>query len=232
MTLVRRIRRIAGSPRIAIRLRPAVAYGSDRPVVTSGSSHIRFVTPDVTLRLTTDASLTAIREERPFFLDDTVTLLLGPDETVQSAVAEVGRRFIEDTDAYWRDWVRRLAIPFEWQDAVIRAAITLQHERLRRYRRHRRRDDDVDPRGRELHAQLGLSLLLAARRLLRRRRAEPPRRDRHDGALPQLFRQHRGRRRRRAAAARLPHQRRRRARRIDRRRASRLSRHGPRAHRQ
>ena len=126
MMLVRRIRRIAGSPRITIRLRPAVGYGSDVPVKTSGSSHLRFVMPDVTLRLTTDASLTAVREERPFFLDDTVTLLLGPDETVQSAVAEVGRRFIEDTDAYWRDWVRRLAIPFEWQDAVIRAAITLQ----------------------------------------------------------------------------------------------------------
>jgi GH15 family glucan-1,4-alpha-glucosidase len=126
MMLVRRIRRVAGSPRIAIRLRPAIAYGSDVPVKTSGSSHIRFITPDVTLRLTTDASLTAVLEERPFFLDDTVTLLLGPDETVQSAVAEVGRRFIEDTDAYWRDWVRRLAIPFEWQDAVIRAAITLQ----------------------------------------------------------------------------------------------------------
>ena len=126
MMLVRRIRRIAGSPRIAIRLRPAVAYGSDVPARTSGSSHVRYVTPDVTLRLTTDASITAVLEERPFFLDDTVTMLLGPDETVQSAVAEVGRRFIEDTDAYWRDWVRRLAIPFEWQDAVIRAAITLQ----------------------------------------------------------------------------------------------------------
>ena len=82
--------------------------------------------PDVTLRLTTDASLTAILEERPFFLGDTLTLLLGPDETVPSAVGEVGRRFIEETIKYWRDWVRRLAIPFEWQGAVIRAAITLQ----------------------------------------------------------------------------------------------------------
>ena len=126
MMLVRRIRRIAGSPRIVIRLRPAVGYGSDVPVRTSGSSHVRFITPEVTLRLTTDASLTAVLEERPFFLDDTVTMLLGPDETVQTAVAEVGRRFIEDTDTYWRDWVRRLAIPYEWQDAVIRAAITLQ----------------------------------------------------------------------------------------------------------
>src|SRR5207342_3658175 len=78
------------------------------------------------LRLTTDASLTAILEELPFLLDESVTLLLGPDETVTDSVAEVGRQFVEQTIAYWRDWVRRLAIPFEWQDAVIRAAITLQ----------------------------------------------------------------------------------------------------------
>ena len=82
--------------------------------------------PGVTLRLTTDASLTAILEERPFFLGDTITLFLGPDETVPSAVDEIGRRFVEETIKYWHDWVRRLAIPFEWQAAVIRAAITLQ----------------------------------------------------------------------------------------------------------
>ncbi len=109
-----------------MRLRPAVDYGRDRPAVTVGSGHIRYVMPGMTLRLTTDASLTAILEERAFFLNDDVTLVLGPDETVTTAVGELGRRFIEETVAYWRDWVRRLAIPFEWQGAVIRAAITLQ----------------------------------------------------------------------------------------------------------
>jgi GH15 family glucan-1,4-alpha-glucosidase len=126
VTLVRSIRRVAGNPRVVIRLRPAAGYGRAQPTVTVGSSHIRYVMPALTLRLTTDASLTAIREERPFFLGDTVTLLLGPDETVPSAVGEIGRHFIEETIKYWRDWVRRLAIPFEWQGAVIRAAITLQ----------------------------------------------------------------------------------------------------------
>jgi GH15 family glucan-1,4-alpha-glucosidase len=119
-------RRVAGSPRVRVRLRLSAAYGRALPAVTVGSSHIRYVMPGVTLRLTTNASLTAILEERPFFLNDAVTLLLGPDETVQSAVDEVGRRFVEETIKYWRDWVRRLAIPFEWQAAVIRAAITLQ----------------------------------------------------------------------------------------------------------
>ncbi len=126
MTMVRRIRRVSGHPRITVRLRPAHAYGRERARVTTGSNHIRFDGREVVLRVTTDASITAILEERTFYLDDTVTMLLGTDETVHGAVAEVGRRFLEETTVYWRDWVRNLAIPFEWQDAVIRAAITLQ----------------------------------------------------------------------------------------------------------
>ena len=42
------------------------------------------------------------------------------------AADEVGRRFLEETAQYWREWVRFLGIPFEWQEAVIRAAITLK----------------------------------------------------------------------------------------------------------
>ena len=67
-----------------------------------GSNHVRFVSPDLTLRLTTDASLTAIVEERPFFLEETVTMLLAADETITTRVPEVARFFIEETIAYWR----------------------------------------------------------------------------------------------------------------------------------
>ncbi len=126
MTLVRQLRRLAGSPRIVLRVRPAHDYGRSRPAVTWGSNHIRYVTPDLTLRLTTNASVTAILDEMPFFLEDAATLILGPDETLQGAVGETGRHFAEETAAYWREWVRYLSIPYEWQEAVIRAAITLK----------------------------------------------------------------------------------------------------------
>jgi GH15 family glucan-1,4-alpha-glucosidase len=126
MTLVRSLRRIAGSPRITVRLRPACDFGAQRPTVTWGSHHIRYVSSGIVLRLTTDASITAILQETPFFLEDAVTLILGPDESLHESVGEVGRRFLEETAQYWREWVRSLAIPFEWQDAVIRAAITLK----------------------------------------------------------------------------------------------------------
>ena len=123
---MRRITRIAGTPRIRVRLRPAYEWGSHRCTATYGSNHMRYVGDALTLRLTTDASVTAVLEENAFFLQDTVTLLLGPDETVQGAVGEVGRHLLEETTLYWREWVGSLAIPFEWQDAVIRAAITLK----------------------------------------------------------------------------------------------------------
>jgi GH15 family glucan-1,4-alpha-glucosidase len=125
-TIARRIRRLAGSPRIVVRLRPMFAYGRTEPVVTTGSHHVRYVGPDLALRLSTDASLTAILEERPFFVEDTVTLLLGADEPIPDHLPELGRRFVEATLAHWREWVRGLAIPYEWQAAVIRAAITLK----------------------------------------------------------------------------------------------------------
>jgi len=126
MMLVRQVRRLSGNPRVRIRLRPARDYGCERPRTTTGSNHIRYYGGDVVLRLTTDASTTAVLDETPFYLEDSVTMLLGPDETVDGAVSEIGRHFLDETASHWREWVRMLAIPFEWQDAVIRAAITLQ----------------------------------------------------------------------------------------------------------
>jgi GH15 family glucan-1,4-alpha-glucosidase len=78
------------------------------------------------MRLTTDASVAAVTDEKPFFLQDSVTLVMGPDETVDGAPREIGRGFHENTLQYWHRWVRNLAIPFEWQEVVIRAAITLK----------------------------------------------------------------------------------------------------------
>src|SRR5947207_3591628 len=126
MMIVRRIQRLAGHPRIRVRLRPAQSYGQPLAATTSGSNHIRYVGNPLVLRLTTDVPVTTILEGNAFFVDDAVTLVVGPDETLQEAAGEVGKHFLSETTAYWREWVRSLAIPFEWQDAVIRAAITLK----------------------------------------------------------------------------------------------------------
>jgi GH15 family glucan-1,4-alpha-glucosidase len=124
--LVRIIKRVAGRPRIGLRLRPALNYGATRAACRSGAHHTTFFGGSQSMRVTTDAAVTALTEEKLFFLHDSVTLLMGPDETVDGAPREIGRSFYESTLAYWHRWVRNLAIPFEWQDVVIRAAITLK----------------------------------------------------------------------------------------------------------
>jgi GH15 family glucan-1,4-alpha-glucosidase len=126
MSLVRMLRPIAGSPRVRVVLRPASQYGAKRPVLTYGSNHVRFVAENYVMRVTTDCSITALVDELPFVLQRPVSFVLGPDETLQSSVPETTRRFLDETALYWRDWVRDLQIPFEWQDEIIRAALTLK----------------------------------------------------------------------------------------------------------
>ncbi|MCC6211950.1 MAG: glycoside hydrolase family 15 protein [Burkholderiales bacterium] len=124
--LARTVRPLAGSPKLRLRVRPALDYGRARRETTWGSNHVRYLGPDFVLRLTTDCSITAILEETPFVLREPLALVFGPDETLQGSVAEVTRRFLEHTIDYWQDWVRDLSIPFEWQEEIIRAAITLK----------------------------------------------------------------------------------------------------------
>ncbi|MDH3691286.1 MAG: glycoside hydrolase family 15 protein, partial [Gammaproteobacteria bacterium] len=124
--LMRCIAPLQGSPRIRVRLRPAYNYGSAPCNTTYGSNHIRYVCPDMVLRLTTDAAVSKVIEESAFYLEEVVTLILGPDETIPESVTKLGHEFLGETREYWQNWVRGLSIPFEWQQAVIRAAITLK----------------------------------------------------------------------------------------------------------
>ncbi len=126
MMLVRQIKRVSGSPRARVRLRPMKNHGGERLATTFGSHHVRYYGGEAVLRLTTTLPISAVLEENTFFVEDTHTLVLGPDETIMGSVASLGRHMFEETLAHWRGWVRSLAIPFEWQQEVIRAAISLK----------------------------------------------------------------------------------------------------------
>ncbi|WP_374442985.1 glycoside hydrolase family 15 protein [Stella sp.] len=130
-TIVRRLEPIRGMPLVTVRLRPRFNYGASRAAQTIGSNHVRYFADDPAtgspvLRLTTDAPLAHVVTEQPFALTHAVTLILGPDETFAGSVPRLGVEFLERTREYWIDWQRYLSVPFEWQEAVIRAAITLK----------------------------------------------------------------------------------------------------------
>jgi len=126
LVLIRRITPVSGRPRIRVVLAPNFNYGATEPELTRGSNHVRYVHATQTLRLTSDMPLTYVLDRTPYILDRPANLMFGVDVTLGSGIDETVRDFEQRTADYWRHWVRALALPLEWQDAVIRAAITLK----------------------------------------------------------------------------------------------------------
>lgn len=131
VAFVRIVRPVAGSPRVRVRLRPAKGWGGADPESTRGSNHIRYLLDDTVLRLSTSAPIGWIESERLFRVERPLHFFLGPDESFVGDIGDTLETMLEHSAQEWRRWVRALATPVEWQEAVIRAAITLklcQHE--------------------------------------------------------------------------------------------------------
>jgi GH15 family glucan-1,4-alpha-glucosidase len=124
--LVRIIEPIAGHPRITIRVRPTYDYGVPAETRRQGSNHISYHVKECWIRLTTDASVSYIEEETSFVLTRPVSMVFGPDEPMPGDIFTFCREAMERTHDYWVEWVRRLSISYDWQDAIIRAAIALR----------------------------------------------------------------------------------------------------------
>jgi GH15 family glucan-1,4-alpha-glucosidase len=124
--LIRRVTPLRGQPRIRIRLAPLFDWGAVQPRITLGSNHLRYVGPQQALRLTTDVSVSYVNESQPFLVNKPVSFIFGADEALLADIEQTSSDFLDRTVKYWRGWVRSLSIPFEWQSAVIRAAITLK----------------------------------------------------------------------------------------------------------
>ena len=124
--IFRIIEPIAGLPRITIRMRPTSSYGKPLTDRALGSNHIRYSGEGTVIRLTTDAPLSMIDGEAPFMLTRPLHLVFGPDEPFPGDLQSTSRDFADRTRDYWMEWVRRLSISYDWQEAIIRAAITLK----------------------------------------------------------------------------------------------------------
>ena len=229
--IFRRIEPLWGLPRITIRLRPTFNYGQPGQCQAVGSNHIRY---------TGGADVLAADDRR-------AALLHHAGDAVRAHPPDhAGARTRRATGSLHRCAVARISrahaqLLDHLGARVGRFARLAGRDHPRRHHaeavpvrgdgRDHRRAYHLDPRGSGHEPQLGLSLLLAAGCLLRAACAEPARRHADDGGLSRLHHHHRGRRRA-AAAAGLRHHSRSVAGGARRRRPRRLSRHGPRTHRQ
>jgi len=124
--IVRRIEPVAGLPRITIKVRPTCNYGERVSEISAGSHHIRYIGGGAVVRLTTDAPISYIEAETSFPLQRTMSLVFGQDDPFRDSIDDTCREFLDRTCDHWQEWTRRLNVPFEWQAAVVRAAITLR----------------------------------------------------------------------------------------------------------
>jgi GH15 family glucan-1,4-alpha-glucosidase len=122
----RRIKRIAGQPRIKVLCRPMGNYGESRPEVVLGSNHISYRNLHVPVRLTTNASKTYIMEERAFGLTEDLYFVLSCGEPFEAPLKETFDEFFNKTKRHWRNWIKETFIPDLFQQEIIRSVITLK----------------------------------------------------------------------------------------------------------
>ena len=128
---VRIVRPVSGSPRVRVRMRPSTDWGAAAASRTRGSNHIRYEVAGAVMRLSTTAPVGWIEDEGVFRVERPLHFFFGPDESFSDEIATSLDAMLNHTVDGWRHWVRGLATPPEWQEALIRSAITLklcQHE--------------------------------------------------------------------------------------------------------
>lgn len=125
--LARIVRRIAGRPRIRVVCDPRFDYGRRAPRVTRGSNHVTYEDPGSqdAMRLTTDISITNVTQGTPFELTRDLHFALAWDEPFEASF-HVLEEFLDRTNDYWRRWCKNTRVPVEYQDAVLRASMTLK----------------------------------------------------------------------------------------------------------
>lgn len=124
--LFRTIRRLRGDPRLAIRIRPTFQYNSTDGYQTRGSQHVRFCGPTHTWRVTTNTSVRHILEELPFLVPlEPVYVVFGADESFTNSLTHVAVDFELKTISHWKEWCDCLCLPVEFQEVLVRTAVTL-----------------------------------------------------------------------------------------------------------
>lgn len=124
--IIRRVRPLSGLPQVTISLTPSEGFSNTPLPAARGVSHIRFGEGAEALRVTTNAPIDHLLSGHSFVIDRELVFILGADTTIPEDPVHLAHEWEQETISYWQNWVHAMATPPDWQEAVIRAAITLQ----------------------------------------------------------------------------------------------------------
>lgn len=126
LMLVRKIEVLSGSPRIIVSCNPVGDYGRLKATPYFGSNHIRYMNLDNDIRLSSNISLTYLKDRKPFVLNETKYLILTGNIPLEGALEHTAEDFLTKTVNYWQNWVKNCAIGDFHQEAVIRSSLALK----------------------------------------------------------------------------------------------------------
>ena len=123
--LIRIVEPTEGTPRIRVACAPKLGWSKETPTAVQGSHHIRYEGFASQLRLTTDLPLSYLNGE-PFTLTGRRHLALTWGSPIEEPLAPLCEHFWNETERYWRGWVKHCDIPPLYQQEVIRSALALK----------------------------------------------------------------------------------------------------------
>jgi GH15 family glucan-1,4-alpha-glucosidase len=126
LMLIRKIEPLEGNPYIKIKCEPVYDYGKSELKPVRGSNHIEYFGCTDNIRLTTNATISYIIEDQYFILKETKYVILTYGQPMEDAVETTAERFLLETIAYWRTWIKRSSIGDFYQEYVIRSALALK----------------------------------------------------------------------------------------------------------
>jgi GH15 family glucan-1,4-alpha-glucosidase len=126
LMLFRKIKVLEGAPKVKVICEPTGDYGETKPTAVIGSNSIDYEGLEQKVRLTTNIAKSNILEQTPFVLSQNFYLVLSWGHPLEAPLERTFEDFYQRTKYYWRQWVRRTAIPNFCQDRVIRSALLLK----------------------------------------------------------------------------------------------------------
>lgn len=126
VTMIRIVRILSGTPSIRVAIKPIYDYGRSEMTPRVSSNHLRFDGADRIVRLYTNASLNIILEGRPFPAEETLYFALTYNSTLDISLREICESHFTGTLAYWQRWIKHCVLPRQYQEQVIRSALTLK----------------------------------------------------------------------------------------------------------
>lgn len=126
LMLIRKVEPIKGYPRIKVKCEPVTDYGSKKLSAYQGSNHIEFAGLDKPLRLTTNASINYILEDKHLVLNEAKYFVLTYGTPLEAPLEYTAEDFLNRTIKHWREWIKTTGISNMYQTQVIRSSLALK----------------------------------------------------------------------------------------------------------